>query len=69
MAIKIKFYGTELSKTDNIDLECYSGNNEIVVVLSTNDDSHYNNTKCIALDKQTAIRLSRELRKQIALID
>ena len=69
MAVKLTFQGTEESKTSNIDLECYEGNNEIAIVLTTNDGSHYSNFKCVALDKATAIRLSRELRKQIALLD
>lgn len=69
MAVKLTFQGTEQSKTSNIDLECYASNNEIAIVLTVNDGSHYTNFKCIALDKSTAIRLSRELRKQIALLD
>jgi hypothetical protein len=51
MAVKLTFQGTEQSKTSNIDLECYESNNEIAIVLTVNDGSHYTNFKCIALDK------------------
>lgn len=69
MAVKLSFQGTEKSSSDLRELECYAGNNEIVVLITDTDCEHDYNQQFVALDKSTAIRLSRELRKQIALID
>jgi len=68
MAVKLSFQGTEKSSTNLIELECYSGNNEVVVFITDTDCGHGYNQQFIALDKETAIRLSRELRKQISLL-
>jgi hypothetical protein len=69
MAVKLVFNGTEQSKTNLRDLECYAGNDEIVFIIIDTDCNHDYNMQCIALDKSTAIKLSKELRKQIALLD
>ena len=70
MGVKLSFQGTEISSTDLRELECYAGgNNEIVVLITNTDCEHDYNQQFVALDKHTAIRLSRELRKQIALLD
>jgi hypothetical protein len=69
MSIKIKFYGTEETRSDARYLECYNVNNQITMFIEDEDCSHDYNQQWISLDKPTAIRLSRELRKQIALLD
>ena len=66
MATKIIFssiYGPE--KLEDT-LECYiSDKNQLVIDLN---DCLLSDTATIILDKQTAIRFSRELRKQISLM-
>jgi hypothetical protein len=70
MAVKLVFHGTEESRTNLIALECYVNNsNKIVVILVDTDCEHDYDQQSIVLDKETAVRLSRELRKQIALLD
>lgn len=59
--VKLIFYGSEKSETDEEQLRCYCNiNNEIYLSI---------NEQFICLDKDTAIRFSKELRKQIALIE
>jgi hypothetical protein len=70
MAIKLKFYGTENSNTETQTLEIYCNeDNEIYVNIKDEDSNHSFYEQHICLDKETAIKLSREIRKQIALID
>jgi hypothetical protein len=65
--VKLLFYGTEETNTENITLECfYNSANEVSIMTNDNDTS---NQLIISFDKETAIRFSRELRKQIALMD
>jgi hypothetical protein len=42
---------------------------EITVRIKDESVDHDYNQQLVSLDKQTAIRLSREIRKQIALLD
>jgi hypothetical protein len=70
MSIKLKFYGTQNSKTETQSLEAYCNeNNEIYLNIKDENSNHGFDSQHICLDKETAIRLSREIRKQIALID
>jgi len=70
MAVKLKFYGTEETKTENQSLEVFvNQSKEITLIINDEDVDLVLNKQIISLDKQTAIRLSRELRKQIALLD
>ena len=52
------------------DIDCfiaeYNSVNELSIVINDND---FSNQLVISFDKETAVRFSRELRKQIALID
>ena len=65
--VKLLFYGTEKTNTENITLECFHNSvNELSMVINDND---FSNQLVISFDKETAVRFSRELRKQIALID
>ncbi len=70
MGVKLKFYGTEETKTENQSLEVFvNQSKEITLIINDEDVDLVLNKQIISLDKQTAIRLSRELRKQIALLD
>lgn len=65
--VKLLFYGTEKSETENVTIECfYNAGCELSVVIS---EGNYSPKHFIVLDKSTAIRFSKELRKQIALLD
>jgi len=64
--ILLKFYGTEKSKTDEHSLVAFSNtNNEIY--LSIEIPNNYPSFIC--LDKSTAVRLVRELKKQIGNLE
>lgn len=63
--VQLVFYGSEKSKTDDHELRCFCNTNyEIYVGIEMNTGMEH----FICLDKQTAIKFSKELRKQIALI-
>jgi hypothetical protein len=60
--VKLEFYGTEQSKTEDYTLVAYSNvNNEIYLSIDMGDIV----PSFICLDKPTAVRLVRELKKQI----
>ena len=61
----ILFSGTEESKTRSHVLECFATNDEDIRIDIDMDGVF----AFINLDKQTAIRLSKELRRQIALLE
>jgi len=64
--VKLLFCGTEKSNTIDRNIECFHNQFDEITI----------NVKCdvsgsftyVSLDKETAIKLSKELRKQIALI-
>lgn len=59
--IKLIFQGTQRSKTDENELEVFVNiHNEIVLDMKES---------LIALDKPTAVRLIRELKKQIGYLE
>ncbi len=70
MAVQLKFYGTEETNTSDNSLDVFV-NSQLEITVRIKDESIDNdyNQQLVSLDKQTAIRLSRELRKQIALLD
>lgn len=60
--VKLEFYGTEKSQTEDYTLVAYSNaNNEIYISIDMKDVV----PSFICLDKPTAVRLVRELKKQI----
>ena len=69
MAVQLKFYGTESTNTNEHSLDVFV-NSQLEITVRIKDESidHDYNIQLVSLDKQTAIRLSRELRKQIALL-
>jgi len=65
--VKLLFYGTEKTDSANMNLQCFNNiANELSICINDNDTS---NELIISFDKETSIRFSRELRKQIALMD
>jgi len=64
--VQIIFYGSEKSETNEHELRCFCNTHqEIYLAIEMNHTyEHF-----ICLDKSTAIKLSKELRKQIALIE
>lgn len=63
--VQLLFYGTEGSTTDETQLRCFCNTRqEIFIGIQEKDSPEI----CISIDKQTAIKFSRELRKQIANI-
>ena len=66
--VKLIFQGTEKGKTQEHTLEVFANtNDEIFISIDMNCDHDFGEA-FISLDKSTAIKLSRELRKQIALL-
>lgn len=64
--VKLVFLGTEISKTQEHYLVCYHNkSNDIFIEIK--DDS--NIASFICLDRSTAIKLHRELKKQISFIE
>lgn len=64
--VKLNFYGTEKSETEEHTLVAYSNiNNEIYLCIDNQNfpESH------ICLDKSTAVRFVRELKKQIGNLE
>jgi hypothetical protein len=64
--VKLIFTGTERSKTSAHEMECYC-NYHKEIYIDIYDGGDY--TSHICLSKETAVRLSKELKKQIALIN
>jgi len=64
--VKLIFQGTEKSKTDKVSLEVYVNSyNEVALWLEENDEL----PSLISFDKSTAVRLVRELKKQIGYLE
>ena len=62
---KLIFCGTEESNTHNDELQVYCNyRKELFIQIEPEDYSPL----CICLDKPTAIKLSKEIRRQIALM-
>jgi len=63
--VQLVFYGSEDSKSTDTELRCFcNSRNEIFIGIK----EYASPEIWTALDKQTAIKFSKELRKQIALI-
>lgn len=68
---KLLFGGTERSETFEVALQLYTNEFDEVFILIRDfeDDDLKSNQHHICISKQTAIKLSKELKKQISLID
>jgi hypothetical protein len=64
--VKLIFQGTERSKTDENELEVFVNiHNEIVLDIQRENEYPF----YLCLDKPTAVRLVRELKKQIGYLE
>ena len=67
MAYSLIFNGTEKSNTENTVLHIYQNvQNEITLSIKEEDVEHIT---FIAFDRETAIKLVKELKKQISLLE
>ena len=65
--VRLLFCGTEETNTQNMNVQCfYNVENELSIKI---EDYESKTFKVISIDRETAILFSKELRKQIALID
>ncbi len=64
--VTLQFHGTENSM-DNTYLEVNANIKDEITIRICNSENEFENS-FISLDKETAIKLSKELRKQISLI-
>lgn len=68
MAVELVFVGHSNDKKESFEIRVFATEeNEISISIKDVWDFD-NNTKYICLDKSTSIKLSKELRKQIALL-
>lgn len=68
--VKLIFQGTEESSTNEIGLQCYSNsNNNIYISIKDYDCNQDYSIQHICLDKETAIKLHRELKKHISFLE
>ena len=66
--VTLVFNGSDLTTTSETELICcYNCLNEISISLENNKENEYNFIN-ISINKQTAVRLVRELKKQIGFI-
>lgn len=68
MAVRIIFQGKGDSATEKHELECFQIEDKVLIFIKDSESTHDYAEQFIELDKFTAIKFSRELRKQIALI-
>ena len=66
MAYSLKFYGTEKTNTNKTVLEAFpNAVNEITISIKEEDVEHIT---VISFDRETFIKLVKELKKQISLL-
>lgn len=61
---RLLFYGTQESKTDQTNLQIFANIDNEISIFIESDGIDF-----ICLDKPTAIRLVRELKKQIGFLE
>lgn len=65
--VKLIFSGTEQSSTESTQLQVYANSkNELYIEIN---DNYILPCCCICLDKETAIKFSKEIRKQISYLE
>jgi hypothetical protein len=62
--VKLLFCGTQESQTSETKLELFATNDNDIIIIMEGDGIQLMN-----ISKETAIRLCKELKKQIALLD
>jgi arsenate reductase-like glutaredoxin family protein len=67
MAYSLNFYGTEKTNTSKTVLEAFhNAENEITISIKEEDLEH---ATVISFDRETVIKLVKELKKQISLLE
>ena len=66
--VELVFYGSEKSEMNNTKLRCFCNTNQ-EIFIGIQDEEFRSIENFIVLNKETAIKFSKELRKQIALIE
>jgi len=66
--VKLIFCGNEEAKQEEKQLQLYVNERGLIYIEIEDLDAGYYSTQFTVLDKETAIKLSRELKKQIALM-
>ena len=67
--IKLIFQGTERSETHKTELQAYSNIFDEIFISMEDPENPHEVGEFICLDKETAIRLVRELKKHIGFIN
>jgi hypothetical protein len=67
--VKLLFYGSERSKTSEHELTTYATiSNELLIEIDCDKENEYYKG-FIILDRETAIKFSKEIRKQISYLE
>ena len=66
---KLVFLGTDRSKTDNVELEAFSTTFNELFISINNSGEHFDQCKHICLDRETAIKLVKNLKLQISFLE
>jgi len=66
--VKLIFCGNEEAKQEDKQLQLYVNTSYFLYIQLEDKSSNYESMQCTVLDKETAIKLSRELKKQISLM-
>lgn len=69
MAVELKFTSTERSEIETELILHFNDYNEIYIEIKDPECAHDWDSQYIFLDKQTAIKLAKELRRQISLLE
>jgi hypothetical protein len=70
MAVELKFTSTQRSELQTELIAHCNQNNEIYIEIKEPDErTHDWDYQFICLDKETAIKLAKELRKQISMLE
>jgi hypothetical protein len=67
---KLIFQGADNTSTENVQLQAYcTVTNYILVEIEDTDSMHDYNTQTIYLDRQTAINLVKQLKREIGKME
>ena len=69
MSVQLKFTSTERSQLETELIAYCNQDNEIFIQITDTNCSYYLDSPYICLDKQTAIKLAKELRRQISMLE
>jgi hypothetical protein len=67
--VKLIFGGSKRQECFERTIECFVNTQGGLYINITDTECEYNNQQFTVLDKETAVKFSRELRKQISLME